>query len=506
MSANPLPTTYSRPLATPADMARAHAVAARFCERAADLPLTFTYYGVTYYGLPAAWQPRASTRRLDATMTETVWEAADPASGLAVRVEVTAYADYPVLEWVAYFTNASDAATPVLSEVRALDAAFAGTEAVLHHSNGDFYNAAGYTQQATPLAPGAALSFAPHGGRPCDQAFPYYRLVFAEGGLTLAIGWPAQWAASFSGTAEGVHITAGQELVHARLHPGERLRTPRLTLLAWAGDDTRAVNLWRRWYLAHILPRPDGRPMRPHLACAATDEGEEFTAATEANQIAYIDRFQQAGIHPDVWWIDAGWYPCRNAEGERRWVLTGTWEPDPERFPRGLGPISAHAAAKGADLLVWFEPERVDVTRRLAIEHPEWLLHTANDGEWTATNALLNLGIPACRAWLTDHLCALIQDNGIKIYRQDFNFEPLRRWRDNEADDRQGLNENFHVQGYLQLWDDLLARNPGLRTELAAHGRAFVRADFAVEQMVERLHRLYLDLETTAGLNRSRRR
>ena len=470
MSANPLSTTYSRPLASAADMARAHALAAQFFVRAADLPLTFTYGGQTYHGLPAAWQPTQRTRRVDATMHETVWEAADPATGLAVRVEVTAYADYPVLEWVAYFTNVGSAATPLLSDVRALDAAFSGSAAVLHHSNGDFYNATGYTQQATPLGAGATLAFAPHGGRPCDQAFPYYRLVFAEGGLTLAIGWPAQWAATFSGTGEGVQITAGQEQVHASLQPGERLRTPRMTLLAWAGDDRRAVNLWRRWYLAHILPRPDGRPMRPHLACAATDEGEEFTAATEANQIAYIDRFQQAGIHPDVWWIDAGWYPCRNAEGERRWILTGTWEPDAERFPRGLGPISDHAAANGADLLVWFEPERVDVTRRLAAEHPEWLLHTANDSDWTATNALLNLGLPECRQWLTDHLCALIQNNRIKIYRQDFNFEPLRRWRDNEAEDRQGLNENFHVQGYLQLWDDLLARNPGLWIDSCSSG------------------------------------
>ena len=40
----------------------------------------------------------------------------------------------------------------------------------------------------------------------------------------------------------------------------------------------------------------------------------------------------------------------------------------------------------------------------------------------------------------------------------------------------------------------LLVRNPTLRTELAARGRAFVQSNFAVEQMVENLHRLYLKL------------
>ncbi len=69
-------------------------------------------------------------------------------------------------------------------------------------------------------------------------------------------------------------------------------------------------------------------------------------------------------------------------------------------------------------------------------------------------------------------MCAsLIKDNGIKIYRQDLNFEPLEYWRKNEAEDRQGINENLHVQGYLKYWDDLLARNPGLWIDSCAQRR-----------------------------------
>jgi len=468
MSASP--TIYSRPLTTPADLALSRAYQVRLLSRPADLPIAFELDGQTIHGLPEAWHPVSHRRRVDATLTETVFTAADPASGLSVRVEVTAYHDYPVLEWVAWLTNTGDLPTPLIHGLRALDAAFPGAAPVLNSSNGDFVSADGYTPQRTPLPPGATLAFAPQGGRPCDQAFPYFRLAFASGGLTLAVGWPAQWSAQFTGLPDGVQVQAGQEHTHLRLLPGESIRTPRMTLLAWAGDEAHAVNLWRRWYLAHILPRPDGRPMRPHLACAATDDGEEFTAATEANQLAYMDKFRAAGIHPDVWWIDAGWYPCYDAKHERHWVLTGTWEPDPERFPRGLLPIADHAAQDGADLLVWFEPERVDLGSRLAAEHPDWLLLTEHDTDWTAKNGLLNLGLPACRQWLTDHISHLITANGISIYRQDFNFEPLARWRDNEAADRQGLNENRHVQGYLQFWDDLLARHPGLWIDSCASG------------------------------------
>jgi alpha-galactosidase len=62
----------------------------------------------------------------------------------------------------------------------------------------------------------------------------------------------------------------------------------------------------------------------------------EFTAATEENQLRHIERSRQRGIPFDVWWIDAGWYPCYNKDHERSWPITGTWEPDPERFPNGL--------------------------------------------------------------------------------------------------------------------------------------------------------------------------
>jgi alpha-galactosidase len=435
------------------------------------LPISFLYGGERITGIPAAWRPSREDRRLDATLVQTVFTGVEPETGLQIRVEVERYADYPVAEWTVWLENTGSAPTPMLSDLLALDSAFAGASPVLVHCNGDFYSADGYTPQETPLPAGQSVTLAPRGGRPCDGAFPYFRLVFEGCGLTLAVGWPGQWSASFSGGDSGVTVQAGQEQTHLRLLPGERIRTPRITLLAWTGDQTRAINLWRRWYLAHVLPRPDGRPLQPLLVAASTDDGEEFTAATEANQIRYMEAFKRRGFNYDVWWIDAGWYPCFNEEQIRHWYLTGTWEPDPERFPRGLRPVSDRAAQNGADLLIWFEPERVAPRTWLFANHPEWLWPASGSGEGFAKwSSLLNLGNPECRRWLTDHYCRLIQENGIKIYRQDFNFPPLAYWRAHEPADRQGINENLHVQGYLQFWDDLLARNPGLWIDSCASG------------------------------------
>ncbi len=458
------------PTTTAADMAKSRSWVGRFMSATETLPLSFLYDGRDIAGIPSAWAPTLQRRRVDANLIETMFEGNDPTTGLRIRVECLEYLDYPVIEWTAWFTNMSDQPTPLIRDIHALQGTFEGASPVVQHCNGDFNSEDGYTPQDTPLHAGDALTLAPNGGRSCDGAFPYVRIAFDGCGLTLAVGWPGQWSARFSGGDGGVSIAAGQEQTNLRLLPGESIRTPRMTVMSWVGDTSRAVNLWRRWYRDHVLPRPDGQPLTPLLSASGTDEGEEYTAATARNQLLYMDKFKDAGFTNDVWWIDAGWYPCYNQDHERKWWLTGTWEPDPERFPHGLKPVSDHAADTGAALLLWFEPERVTRDTRIFTNHPEWLLHTKEGNGSVSRSYLLDLGNPHCRQWVTDHVCALIQDNGVKIYRQDFNFPPLAFWRDNDAEDRQGIKENLHVQGYLRFWDDLLARNPGLWIDSCASG------------------------------------
>ncbi|MGI6692182.1 MAG: hypothetical protein ACOX63_15265 [Christensenellales bacterium] len=73
----------------------------------------------------------------------------------------------------------------------------------------------------------------------------------------------------------------------------------------------------------------------------------------------------------------------------------------------------------------------------------------------------MNLGIRECTDWLIEKIDRMIKEYGIGVYRQDCNLPLLRYWRENEASDRQGINENMYVQGYLRYWDALLERNPG---------------------------------------------
>jgi alpha-galactosidase len=83
---------------------------------------------------------------------------------------------------------------------------------------------------------------------------------------------------------------------------------------------------------------------------------------------------------------------------------------------------------------------------------------------------LLNLGNPEAWKWLVEHVDKLITDNGIGLYRQDFNIDPLGFWRANDEPDRQGITEIKHVMGYLAYWDELRRRHPDMLIDSCASG------------------------------------
>jgi alpha-galactosidase len=83
---------------------------------------------------------------------------------------------------------------------------------------------------------------------------------------------------------------------------------------------------------------------------------------------------------------------------------------------------------------------------------------------------LFNLADPEARRWLTDTLIDMIRDNGIDIYRQDFNMDPLEYWRRKDTPDRKGITELKYIEGLYELWDALLAEFPDLWIDNCSSG------------------------------------
>jgi PKD repeat protein len=284
--------------------------------------------------------------------------------------------------------------------------------------------------------------------------------------MILAIGWPGQWASSFSRDASSdLQIQAGQQLTHLVLNPGEKIRTPLIALMFWQGTSVvRSQNLWRHWYMAHEIPLVNGQPPSP-------------VAQVQGDSTAIVQSYLSAGIQPNVLWRDAGsgpgttWYPSSNGpySGNNTWLNTGTWVVDPSAYPFGFRRTSGQVNALGVKFLLWFEPERIGNTINsfLATNNPSWVLPATS----STVGDILNEGNPGAFNWLTNQFEGIIAANGINWYREDMNGNgPLPTWQNNDAANRQGITENFYVQGHLAYWDALLAMNPGLRIDCCGSG------------------------------------
>jgi len=462
-------------------------------------PFSFTYGGRPFAELAPGWDAVRRDEQLDAVRTGHTLTYTDPATGLVVTCVAITYADSPAVEWTVYLRNDGQADTPVIRNLQGLDATFerwrwpgyAPSEFVLHHFVGSPCEPRDYEPLETRLDAGSSLRISAAGGRPTDSDLCYFNLAWPSEGVIIGLGWPGQWAATFERDAGTVTtVKAGQELTQLTLHPGEEIRAPLVALLFWRGDWIRGQNLWRRWMIEHNLPRPGGElPPVPQFNACSSHQFGEMIHADEQSQFTFIDRYLDEGLTLDYWWMDAGWYV-----NESGWPNTGTWEVDTTRFPRGLRSITDHAHERGVKSIVWFEPERVTPGTWLYDTHPEWLL--GPNGE----QKLLNLGNDEARQWLTDHVDGLMDSQGIDLYRNDFNIDPLPYWRAKDAEDRQGITEIRYVTGYLAYWDELRRRHPnilidscasgGRRNDLETLRRAvpLLRSDYILEPVGNQCH------------------
>ena len=427
-------------------------------------PFSFVYDGRPSAEFLKNWKIERSSKSLDSHRTERSLTYTDPKSGLIVRAVGIEYRDFPTVEWTLYFKNAGPNVTPILEKIQALDMQVRrgrSGEFLLHHAVGSPCRPDDYGPLETILPPKTKKRIGAAGGRPTNSDWSYFNLETSAGhGVIVVVGWPGQWSSLWTrDEGVGLRVQAGQELTHFKLLAGEEVRSPLIVLQFWAGDWIRSQNIWRRWMLTHNVPKPGGKLPQPELFGCSSHLYNEMCSANEENQRMCIGRYLEEKIPIGHWWMDAGWYPCAPVG----WWKTGTWEVDARRFPHGLRAISDYAHSQGVKTIVWFEPERVQADTWLTKNHPDWILGGAKGG-------LLNLGNPEARQWLTDHVDKLMTDQGIDLYRQDFNRDPLAYWRAADPPDRQGITEIRHMEGYLAYWDELLKRHPDMFIDSCASG------------------------------------
>lgn len=474
---------------------------------AARSPFSFIYGGESSIDFFKTWKFEQTSSALDDKRTEHVVTYTDPDTGLSVRSAVIEYHDFPTVEWTLYFKNTGPSDTPIVENIKALDLQIvredleknskprqSSDEIRLHYHVGSPTTKEDYRPMVTKLASNSKKRITTSGGRPSNSHLPYFNLEWSGCGVIMAVGWPGQWLAEFTRDNAGkLRVSAGPELMHFKLYPDEEVRSPLVVLQFYQGDWIHAQNVWRRWMVAHNLPKPGGALPSPQVAASAFTYFAPMGISNALAMKIFIDHYEAKKIAIDAWWTDAGWYVCNfprtdseagegtasipaatgMAEGDPSWPNTGTWEADPYRFPRGVREVSDHAHAKGLKTILWFEPERVMPGSRLAEEHPDWLLAPLpNPGDqfYEKNTRLLNLGNPDAWQWLLNYIDEFLTREGVDVYREDFNMDPLYFWRANDTPDRQGITEIRHVTGHLAYWDALRQRHPNMLLDTCASG------------------------------------
>jgi alpha-galactosidase len=475
-------------------------------------PFSFVYGGRPSHMLLPSWERRVEVEPIEGGQRRSLIFT-DPDTKLEVRAVATVFTDTPGVDWTIHFTNQGGADTPVLEQVRALDALFkcGAQESIAFHSLRSTGGVDDWMPFAQPVAPGQRHAFAPTNGRSSLGACPFFDVQWDGGGVVAGIGWTGQWAAAVENRDGTVALQAGMQNLRLSLHPGESIRTPRILLMLWTGDDhTRAYNLWRETMLRHIVPRVRGEVVVPPIAHLST-AFYEMDQCTEAIALDHLNAGKDLGF--ECYWYDA-YYGKDNFPTVGNYVLPVERGFNAARFPNGLKPLSEAVHAAGLQFLMWFEPERICPGTLMAVEHPEWVV-LPDGGGW----GMFNLAVPEARQYITDYVGGLIDAYGLDWVRIDNAVQYAPLWQKLDAiagPDRVGMAEIRYVEGLYQWWDDMRTQHPGIAIddcasgggridlELCARSIPLWRTDATIGPLMNKdLHQAALQNQVmTAGLSR----
>lgn len=451
---------------------------------------TFDYDGLPFHAAVSTMTLVSDTPDFQKIITEET--TADGA--LTLRTTITAYKDFPVIEWLPELLNTSDKPSRIVSNFKSLDLDLdleKDTYGYTKMQSGfsAHYLPAGVTLRRTfgsqsqqsdfvtervmlrPRYPEDHIRMDANEARSSGTWLPYFGIdETEEQGVNLAVGWSGEWCADFYTSSHNINVQAGMPETHFRVLPGETLRQVSMLLHHRDGLSVAdGMNQFRHFMLKYHTPRhADGTVMDVPISYS-TWGGDK----TEKH-LKYLDMLAREKPGYDIYWIDAGWYgpdrPVSESEFvQSDWALhVGNWAINHGAHPEGFKPIGEAARKAGLKFMLWFEIERVMRQTPVAQEHPEWILMPRNVSP--STRLLLNFGIPEAVDWALEQVRTMFREHGLEYYRQDFNLNPRDHWRDNDAPDRVGVNEMKHIAGLYRFWDTLLAEYPGLLIDNCASG------------------------------------
>lgn len=429
-----------------------------------DYPFTFKVDGEEFNR--SEWNERIETqsegnRKYQGGQTQYII-LTNKEKGLQVTVEATFFNESATCQWVVYIKNIGNSNSGVISDFYALNSSLNTGDADVYYSKGSNTAASDFSLIKKTLS-SSVRKFAGEDGKPTEKYLPYFNICGENQAFVLGIGWTGQWAAALSLDNDRTNITVKQEEFNAYLLPGEEVRSPLVSLSFYDSSNAlKGFNLFRSWVMSSVYPESVTKNQYTVMEVAGPT-----STRTSDEIIEILDNLDPSVYeNTDAFWMDAGWYKYN--EGWHDGV--GNWKVDTSRYDNGIVELSSYAKEKGLGHVLWYEPERVYPNTAFyneGIKHEGWLIQTGVD------SLMWNLANDEAFDYYCKYLLDSMIENGITIYRQDFNFAPLEYWQkaDTELyDGRIGICENHYITNLYAFLDYLSENIDGLIIDNCASG------------------------------------
>lgn len=385
------------------------------------------------------------------------------AKGLEVTVEATVFAENASCQWTVYIKNTKNENSGVISDFYALDSSFSTGDAELFYSMGSDTAASDFSLIKKDLS-FVKRKFSGIDGKPSEAYLPYFNIHGEDCSMILGIGWTGQWAAAMAEKNGETDITVKQEHFEAYLMPEEEVRSPLVSLNFYKNENPlKGFNLFRKWVMDCVYPENVTQNSYTVMEVAGP-----MSTRTSDEIIEILDGINESVYsQTDAFWMDAGWYSYN--EGWHDGV--GNWTVDTSRYDNGISELSDYAAKKGLGHVLWYEPERVNPGthfHNVGSQHDEWLISVSGEN-----NIMWNLANEEAFSYYCEYLLNSMKENGVTVYRQDFNFAPLKYWQEADKeyyDGRTGICENHYVTNLYKYLDYLCENIDGLIIDNCASG------------------------------------
>lgn len=438
---------------------------------ATKYPVSFNYDGQAFD--PETWK---STRKdIDAQSFCVTYTSPD--SKLALKVTYKQYSDYPVYEVRPTLECLSDTPTAIVENFKFLDyvTECPSSRVKIRRMTGSMSYGSDFVRHDVLMHQRfecCELSMSQLEGKG-SAWLPYLGVDYDPlNGVEVAVGWTGAWKADVT-YYEDLNFSVSLDKTYFKMLPGEVFRMP-YTVIYERHDKSVDDGLaeFHRFIIKYKTPRDaSGKIFEPLLPLTASGGNK-----TDENMLMVLDKATRT--FPDIpfnaFWVDAGWYgePHEVTQdsncGPFWYKWAGLWKPNTWSHPEGnMMKVAKAAEEKGMRFLLWFEPERATIHSPAVQQHPEWFHRDRSEPDEAY---LLDLGNDEARAWIVEEVSRNIRESGVKIYRQDFNMDPLSVWRANDEPDRQGVMEIKHINGLYAFWDELHRRFPDMMFENCSGG------------------------------------